>query len=216
MSVPFYRANVIFLSRKKEYTEGKRKIKNRMTSQVVFPRGYEVFSGGRTIALFVAPFGTEEKSLSIIESRSGLSFKANPGRFIVKKAMGIREDISGAIDMSITPLPKGDGYFLTYTKKRAGKTYLYGARSKDALQWRKTGLIEGIHSFGALVPNYSFEGHSILYCSANGRSIKMALSTDLKNFSVFSQAVLEPRHAKFDYGSLSVGRSFLTDEGIAW
>ncbi len=186
-----------------------------MTSQVVFPRGYEVFSQGKTIVLFVAPFGTKEKSLSIIESRSGFSFKANPDRFIVKKAMGIREDISGAIDMTITPLQKGEGYFLTYTKKRAGKTYLYGARSKDALRWKKIGLIDGIRSFGVLIPNYSFEGYSILYFSANGRSIKMALSKDLKNFSVFSQAVLEPRHTHFDYGSLAMGQSFLTDEGIA-
>lgn len=188
-----------------------------MASQGVFPRGYAVFSEGKTIVLFVAPFGTEEKSLSLIESRSGLSFKANPGRLIVKKAMGIREDMSSAIDMSIATLPrvKGGGYFLSYTKKRGGKTYLYGAHSKDALVWKKIGLIDGIHSFGTVVPNYSFEGHSILYFSANGRSIKMALSQDLKNFSVFSQSVLEPRHAKFDYGSLSVGRSFLTDEGIA-
>ena len=186
-----------------------------MASQGVFPRGYAVFTEGKTIVLFVAPIGTEEKSLSLIESRSGLSFKANPGRFVVTKALGIREDISGVIDMSIATLPKGDGYFLSYTKKRGGKTFLYGAYSKNALSWKKIGLIEGIHSFGTVVPNYSFEGHSILYFSANGRSIKMALSQELRQFSVFSQAVLASRHTHFDYGSLSVGRSFLTDEGIA-
>lgn len=186
-----------------------------MASEAAFPRGYEVYSEGKTIALFVAPFDTKEKSLSVIESRSGLTFKANPGRFVVSKPLGIRDDIAQSIDMAIATLPKGGGYFLSYTKKHGGKTNLYGAHSKNALNWKKIGLVGGIHSFGALVSNYSFEGHSILYFSANGRSIKMALSEDRKNFSVFPQAVLESRHSSFDYGSFSVGRTFLTDEGIA-
>ena len=204
-----------FLSGGKGILKEKKQDKNRMKSRDIFPRGYGVFSQGRTIALFIAPFGSKGKSLSIVESRSGFSFKANPDRFVVKQGVGIREDISDVADMSITALPKRAGYFLSYTKKRAGKTYLYGAHSKDASQWKKTGLIEGIRSFGVLVPNYSFEEYSILYFSANGRSIKMALSQDLKRFSVFYQAVLAPRHTHFDYGSLAVGQSFLTDEGIA-
>ena len=201
--------------RKKSILRVERRQKKNMTVQKSFPRGYEVFSEGKTIALFTAPFETEKKSLSVIESRSGLHFKMNPGRFVVTKAFGIREDISDVLDMSITGLPGSDGYFLTYTKKRGGKVYLYGAKSNDALSWKKTGLIEGIHSFGALVPEYSFEDHSILYYSANGRSIKMALTSDREHFSVFSQSVLEPRKSSFDYGSLQMGRAFLTTEGIA-
>ena len=186
-----------------------------MASQKSFPRGYEVFSEGKTVILFVAPFKTKEKSLSLVESRSGLRFKANPGRFIVTKSLGIREDLSDVLDMAIAELPGSEGYFLTYTKKRGGKIFLSGAHSKDALHWKKIGCIEGIHSFGVLVPEYSFEGHSILYFSANGRSIKMALSDNLKIFSPFSQSVLEPRRRHFDHGSLLPGNAFSTQEGIA-
>jgi predicted GH43/DUF377 family glycosyl hydrolase len=186
-----------------------------MAVQKSFPRGYGVFSGGKTTVLFVAPFGTKEKSLSVIESQSGLYFKPNQERFFVTKSLGIRENLSGVSDMSIVGLPDSDEYFLTYTRKRGGKTFLYGAYSKNALAWKKTGLIDGIHSFGTLIPEYAFEGHAILYFSANGRSIKMALSENLRQFDVFHESVLEPRKKSFDYGSLSVGRVFLTDEGVA-
>ena len=204
----------VFFEKKSILTTERHKKKN-MTVQKSFPRGYEVFSEGKTIALFTAPFGTKEKSLAVIESRNGLRFKVNPNRFVVTKALGIREDLSDVLDMSIASLPGGDGYFLTYTKKHGSKTYLYSARSKDALSWKKSGLIEGVHAFGTLVPEYTFEDHHILYFSPTGRSIRMALSRDLKKFPLFPQSVLEPRHSRFDYSSLSVGGVFLSHEGIA-
>ncbi len=175
-------------------------------------RGVEVFYRNKEVSLIYCDPQKESDFLHIRKSKDGFSFSASREQFLLKSALGLVERPNKIEGAAISELPNGK-YFLTYTKKDLTVSRLYGALSNNGLSWKKIGALSGINAFGALVPEYGFEQHSVLYIS--GRSIKVAVSADLKKWNVFPRAVLDPRKNYFDHGSLSVGRAFMTSEGIA-
>ncbi len=76
--------------------------------------------------------------------------------------------------------------------------YLCGAISKDLIHWRKIGtLVPGREKAGVIVQDYKYKGKYVMYFG-EGKSLKIALSKDLKNWKVINDSVLNIRQNCFD------------------
>jgi beta-1,2-mannobiose phosphorylase / 1,2-beta-oligomannan phosphorylase len=155
----------------------------------------------------------EERFLRLKKSWDGLSFSDTEKHLKISSFWGRAENSDHIDELAVTQL-SGDKYFLAYTKKNHhSRTHLYGAISQNGIKWRKTGLVEGVCSFGMVAPEYLFEKHHILYFGSH--SIKIAFSSDLAKWHITPDAVLRPRKDYFDHSNLKVARILNVDEGIA-
>jgi len=108
-----------------------------------------------------------------------------------------------------------DLYILTYTGYDGGKARLCIATSTDFVEWEKLGpVFEGDtwSKSGAIVPA-KIDGKYFMYFGDS--SIKLAYSTDLKNWTIYPRPVMEPRPGNFDSRLIEPGPTpIITDEGI--
>ncbi|HNU22925.1 glycosidase [Mesotoga sp. Brook.08.YT.4.2.5.1] len=108
-----------------------------------------------------------------------------------------------------------DTYILTYTGYDGGKARLCIAVSKDFEEWEKLGPVfkdDTWSKSGAIVPA-KIDGKYFMYFGDS--SIKLAYSTDLRNWTVFPRPVLEPRQGYFDSRLIEPGPTpIITEEGI--
>ncbi|MDD2333041.1 MAG: glycoside hydrolase family 130 protein [Mesotoga sp.] len=106
-------------------------------------------------------------------------------------------------------------YILTYTGYDGGKARLCIATSTDFVEWEKQGpVFEGDtwSKSGAIVPA-KIDGKYFMYFGDS--SIKLAYSTDLKNWTIYPRPVMEPRPGNFDSRLIEPGPTpIITDEGI--
>lgn len=155
----------------------------------------------------------KERFLRLKKSQDGLSFVDTSEHLKIASFLGRAENPAHIDELAVSQLPD-DKFFLTYTKKNHNsRIHLYGAISGKGKNWKKTGRIEGVNSFGVVVPEYLFEENYILYFGSH--SIKIASSSDLKKWHIVPDAILSPRKNEFDCSALKVARILNVDEGIA-
>ncbi len=90
------------------------------------------------------------------------------------------------------------GYFLTYTAYSGKHVRLCGAISKDLIHWRKIGiLVPRAKKSGAIIRDYKYNGKYVMYFGV-GKSLKLAVSEDLKKWQIIEKSVLSARKRFFD------------------
>lgn len=103
-------------------------------------------------------------------------------------------------------------YFLTYKLNTKSSNQLFGAVSQDLLRWEKTGKIADVQETGAVVPNYKYREHSVMYFGE--KEIKIAYSAFLHHWKTQEEPVLRPRQTGFDAADIEVGNAFVRDDHI--
>ena len=99
-----------------------------------------------------------------------------------------------------------DQYFLTY--KVNVKTYanLNSALSTDLIRWKKIGKIDNIKEACVVVPDFKHHNRYVMYVGE--KTIRLAYSGDLKNWSVEDKPIVEPRESSFDNADIEVAGVF--------
>jgi beta-1,2-mannobiose phosphorylase / 1,2-beta-oligomannan phosphorylase len=183
-----------------------------MKNQPCF-HGFDLYVKNEEANLLYTFSKRKEHFLRLKKSQDGISFTDAKEYFKISSLFGRAENSDHIDELAVALLPD-DKYFLTYTKKNHNsRAHLYGAISQKGGSWRKTGLIEGVDSFGVVVPEYLFEKHHILFYGSH--SIKIASSLDLREWHTTPNAILKPRKDSFDHSALKVARILTVDEGIA-
>jgi beta-1,2-mannobiose phosphorylase / 1,2-beta-oligomannan phosphorylase len=183
-----------------------------MKNQPCF-HGFDLYVKNGEANLLYAFSEKKERFLRSKKSHDGLVFSDTNEHLKIASLLGRAENPGRIDDLAVSLLPE-DKYFLTYTKKtHNSRVHLYGAISQKGINWKKTGLIEGVDSFGMVVPEYLFEKHHILFFGSH--SIKIASSLDLAKWHITPNAILRPRKNSFDHSDLKVARILNVDEGIA-
>lgn len=165
----------------------------------------------KNIFLLSKVMSRRKVSVQLASSSDGFNFVIRPEVPAIRDEKGKEENIEKCEDFKISKLD-GD-YFLTYkyfTSK--GKYATHGAVSKDLVKWKKLGKLSKIGGTGSVVPNYKYKDKYVMYFGE--RSIKVALSKDLKTWKVLHGSVLEPRGNSFDNPLIEVSNCMLTDHGI--
>ncbi|MGK2849233.1 MAG: hypothetical protein ACSLEX_04195 [Minisyncoccota bacterium] len=184
-----------------------------MTTPKKNPLGVGVFSKDTETYLIYQDSASPKPFLLLRKSKNGLGFSPPlKEHFTLNEHTPTGNDTTHIRYLAISKITN-DAYRLTYTRNDEVSPHLYTAISSDGFTWQSAGILEGIDSFGVIVPEYHFEQHSILYYG-NG-SIHIAFSRDHEAWHLFPEAVLLPRKTSFDCHPLSVAQVFLTDEGIA-
>ncbi|MEI8096641.1 MAG: hypothetical protein WCG73_00890, partial [Candidatus Moraniibacteriota bacterium] len=149
------------------------------------------------------------------KSKDGLSFSDTEEQLkIIGTTLLSKPENPDTIDELVVTQISEESHFSTYSKKDHNhRTKLYGATSSDGKNWKKTDLIDGVHSFGMIVPEYLFEDHRVLYFGNS--SLRIATSPDLKTWHIMPGAILKSRKDCFDYSALKIARVLNVDEYIA-
>jgi len=185
-----------------------------MTEDAFPPYGLAVFCRDTTIFLVSrASNGRKSRFLPTHISNDGINFSTINEKFLIRSSLNTAEDCSNIISASLAK--NHDAYVLTYLKPdRSKQPRLFLASSSDALHWKKIGSIgQECSSFGTIVPEYLFEGQSVLFYG--DRSIRIAFSKNLKHWKTSPRSILSPRRTEFDHSALSVVSIHHVDEGIA-
>jgi len=150
--------------------------------------------------------------IGLATSEDGFHFKRYSQNPIISERG--RKEKRGIEDPRVTKVDKG--YFLTYGAYPGGnKMYLCGAFSKDLIHWKKIGqLVSGREKAGALVQEYKYHGKYVMYFG-EGKSLRVALSNNLKKWDVIDWSVLSVRDNYFDDYLVEAGPPpIITKEGI--
>jgi beta-1,2-mannobiose phosphorylase / 1,2-beta-oligomannan phosphorylase len=103
-------------------------------------------------------------------------------------------------------------YFLSYIISSEKGHPLHTALSTDLFHWEKIGSVAQIQETGALVPDYKYRDHSVLYYGE--KTIKIAYSAFLHHWKVSQAPVLSPRPDSFDSGDLEVANAYVINGQI--
>lgn len=177
-----------------------------------YPIEYAVYNptvigkDGKVIMFYRSELGHNFISrINMAESLDGFSFVKYAKNPVIKPENG--DEKMGCEDPRIIKTDDGR-YFMTYTayfgkdEKGLYKFSLYGAFSKNLLNWEKFKIKDGIKS-GVVV---KMKDKYAMY--VGGETIKIGYSSDLKNWELEDKAILPPRQGNcFD--------SFLTEAGCA-
>lgn len=176
-------------------------------------RGFDLYVKDGEVHLIFSFPRKNEHFFRLKKSKNGISFSSTEEYLKITSFLSRSENPDHIDELVVTKLAD-DTAFLTYTKKDPRlRTHLYGAISQDGKEWKKTGLIEGVNSLGVIVPEYLFEKHTILYFGST--LIRIATSSDLKQWHIMPGTILGPRKNSFDHSDLRVARILNTDEHIA-
>ena len=149
--------------------------------------------------------------IGLAKSTDGFEFTREPSPLIYPTEP--YEIPGGCEDPRIVKID--DLYILTYTGYDGGKARLCIATSKDFAEWEKLGPVfkdDTWSKSGAIVPA-KIDNKYYMYFGDS--SIKLAYSTDLKNWTIFPRPVMEPRQGSFDSRLIEPGPTpIITDEGI--
>ena len=135
--------------------------------------------------------------IGLASSEDGFNFKRCFKNPIIKEDKNSSIEKRGCEDPRVVKVDQG--YFLTYGAYPGGKEmYLCGAFSKDLIHWKKIGiLIPGREKAGALVQNYKYKGKYVMYFG-EGKTLKIAVSSDLIHWELINDSVLKVRANSFD------------------
>lgn len=142
--------------------------------------------------------------LCLAVSDDGYNFEKYKDNPIIEP--GIPEEKGGCEDPRITKI--GDTFYLTYTSYNGKQPVTPEtineslAVSKDLIHWKKRGIIvEGLKS--AALFSEKIDGKYIMF--VGGEKIRIARSTDLVNWNVDKEPILDIRAGKFDSKYVEVG-----------
>lgn len=168
------------------------------------------------VLLFVRDIeGGKRRPISVLRSADGVRFSDSGRAWVFAKLLGslrMRPDISD--EMRVSRLGD-DTFFLVYKKRAADGTFrVSSAVSYDAIEWdpisdisavRELGVAVSLSPKGALSPAALFFGD---------RTVKLALSANLRDWNVRKSPLLRPREGFFDDGPISPVLALLAGNGI--
>jgi predicted GH43/DUF377 family glycosyl hydrolase len=158
-------------------------------------------SDNKKILFFYALGQGLKTVLKMAESNDGLFFKPT-----AKKPVFAKEKLEKCENTNVFKV--GEKYFLTYEKS----SKLYGAFSTNLVKWESLGVLSGIKSLGAIIPDFYYDEDRVMY--TGGKSIKIAYSVDLKKWHQEKEEILKLRKGKFDSDWIMPAATFIREEGI--
>lgn len=176
-----------------------------------------ISSIGKELHLYVCDArGTSRRSVSVWKSADGVSFDAPKGEMFFTKLLGslrTHPDISDVFRISSVSFPE-ETLILFYKKKeKDGTSRVFSARSRDGLEWSRVTEADSIRELGTVV-DFQRGGDARYGLFFGERTIKLALSSDLKRWNVRRASLLKPREHFFDEGPLSIGAAVPAGNGI--
>lgn len=171
---------------------------------------------GKETLLFVRDSeGKANRTIRVLKSDDGVVFHSSEQALLFSKLLGslrTHPDITEVFRVSSTSL-SGDSFFLSYKKKEkdAADRIFVGA-SFDGIEWNRISEIKGMRELGVVAPLEKDDARYGLFFGE--RTIKLALSADLKHWSVRKTALLKPREGHFDEGPLVIGAAIPAGNGV--
>lgn len=156
--------------------------------------------------------GKRNRPVSILKSEDGNVFFPTKDTLVFSKFRGNlweSPDVEDIFRVSFA----GDCYYLSFKKRRANGTFrIMQGTSEDGIEWRNISEVSDVWDLGSVAPLKGGEWNYALFFG--GRSIRLALSTDLKKWNVRRSTFLKPRENYFDSGNLLIGGAFGAGNGI--
>ena len=146
-----------------------------------------------------------KSSLCLAISDDGYTFKKHPGNPIIQRSKSGHEK-GGCEDPRITKI--GDTYYLLYTSYTGKRPVTPDtinesmATSHDMVHWKKQGIIMKGEKSAALY-HEKIEGKYVMFIG--GLNIRVATSSNLKNWKLEEKPILKVRKDKFDSKFVEVG-----------
>ena len=144
--------------------------------------------------------------LCLAVSKDGYNFEKHENNPIIRPTMP--EEKRGCEDPRITKI--GDTFYLTYTAydgrhpERSENIYTALATSKDLFNWEKQDIILKDIKAAAIFPE---KINGKYYMFIGGKTIKIGTSTDLTNWDVDKEPILDTRKGYFDDKYVEAGPS---------
>ncbi len=171
---------------------------------------------GREVLLFVRDAeGGKRRPISVLRSADGVDFAPSSEELVFAKLLGslrLSPDISEIFRVSALS-PSGDAFFLSYKKtEKDGSVRIFSGISYDGVEWSRISEIDDVRELGAALSLEEGDaGHAFFF---GERTIKVAVSPDLKKWNVKRGAILKPRDECFDNGPLSLANTISAGKGI--
>lgn len=175
-----------------------------------------VSSVGKNVYLYVRDSqGKSNRPISVLSSLDGVSFNPTRREMIFTKLLGslrFRPDISDVFCISEIS-SAGDSFFLSCKRKKSDGTFRsVSGFSSDGIEWSNISDIEGLLETGRVVPlQAEREKYGFFF---GERTVKLAVSTDLKHWNIKRSAILKPREGYFDEGPIRLVAAIPAGNGI--
>lgn len=175
-----------------------------------------VSSVGKNVYLYVRDSqGKSNRPISVLSSLDGISFEPIQKEFIFTRLLGslrLRPDISDVFCISEISSAE-DSFFLSCKRKTSDGTFRSASGfSSDGIEWNDISDIEGLRETGRVV---SLQAGREKYGFFFGeRTVKLAVSTDLKHWNIKRSAILKPREGYFDEGPIRLVAAIPAGNGI--
>jgi len=172
--------------------------------------GLGIFSEDQKIFLFYRDSDSEKNFFRVDSSSNGLCFESYNNQAQILKRNGKREKIGTCQNFRVSKLK--NIYFLTYNLQVKKRTLLCGALSADLIHWKKLGKISSFGQAGVLISNYKYKDQYALYFGE--KSIKIALSRDLKTWKVSKKPVFQLPKKLANRYSIKIAGLIENEKGI--
>ena len=172
--------------------------------------GLGIFSRNQKIFLFYRDPDSKKDFFRVDLSSDGLHFKSHNNQAEILKRNGKREKIGTCRNFRISKFK--NIYFLTYNLQIKKRTLLCGALSDDLIHWKKLGKISSFGQTGALISNYKYKDKYVLYFGK--KSIKIALSKNLKTWKVSKKPVFQLSKKLVDKYSIKIASLIENEKGM--
>lgn len=178
------------------------------TAQIL-PRDLGVTLINKSVYLYSNIYGRDREMFRIGVSNDGLSFRPHPQTPVLLNEEGIPLSTFFCQDFRITPLD--NSYFMTYKFRVDDFNYMFSAKSKDGIVWKRTGQLADFDGVSMLLPGK----YDQKYLMITGESdLKIAISDDLKTWKIENSPLLTPRNGFFDNYPLQLGSVLETEQGL--
>lgn len=154
----------------------------------------------REVLLFYTTQDKKGASFQVVSSSDGLHFNSSPQRGQISSVGPQKENLCQCGDFRVSKAK--NNYLLTYNVYSQKHPYPHLAFSLDLLNWEKIGKFNQIKGTVILVPDYEYQGKSVVYFGE--KAIQIAFSKNLKTWEIAKQPVLEPRKNYFDDNPLEL------------
>ena len=180
-----------------------------MPSSKIF-NGLGVFSEDQKIFLFYRDSDSKKNSFRVDLSSDGFRFESYNNQAKILKKNGKREKIGACQNFRVSKLK--NIYFLTYNVRVKKRTLFCNALSDDLIHWKKLGKISSFRQTGVLISNYKYKDKYVLYFGE--KSIKIALSRDLKTWKVSKKPVFQLPKKLADEYEIKIASLIENEKGI--
>jgi beta-1,2-mannobiose phosphorylase / 1,2-beta-oligomannan phosphorylase len=170
-------------------------------------RGLGVYTDNKQIYFYYQSKHADERLFHIAASENGFDFDLHTRDTSI---IGLEDKISKISDFQISKVRRE--YVALFKKRLGSKTSLAYATSLDLIKWRYKSECSNIFEVGVVVPHFKYKGQYVMYYGEE--VVKIAYSTNMKDWKPANKIVMEPRKDKFDFSPLEVEHVLLTNAGI--